>query len=160
MKQPQDRRPKKRPAMKRVRLASDMDVLGRYNDMKKQKASRTGWTDEQEAILASLEKQVAEDTVEFTLRAVGAKKFFRLVKDNPPTQEQVEEALKQEDEVNWNGETFPPALVWACLLEPQMPKEEFDEMWEDDLSVGEQMMLLMAALEVNQGTPLVDVGNG
>lgn len=157
MKQPMDRLPKKRPVQRRLRLASDMDLLERYNDMKKE--NRSIWNEERLALFTRLEAELEEDCEEYLFQAMPGKKYFKLIKDHPPTEEQKKEAQEKGDEAGWNGDTFPQALVYSCIQILDKNLEEFNDFWEE-LSVGEQMLMLMTCMDVNQGTPLVSVGNG
>lgn len=78
------------------------------------------------------------------LRAIGSKAYDVLVGMHPPTAEQKKEGAA------YNPDSFGPALIAACALEPQMTPNEAKELWEsEEWSRGEVMELFVAAVEVN-----------
>ena len=78
-----------------------------------------------------------------TLRAIGSKAYDVLVGMHPPTGEQKKEGA------SYNPDTFGPALIAACAVEPRITPNEAKELWEsDEWSRGEVMELFVAAVEV------------
>lgn len=78
-----------------------------------------------------------------TLRAIGSKAYDVLVGMHPPTAEQ------KKDGATYNPDTFGPALISACAIEPRMTPNEAKELWEsEEWSRGEVMELFVAAVEV------------
>lgn len=78
-----------------------------------------------------------------TLRAIGSKAYDVLVGMHPPTADQKREGA------TYNPDTFGPALISACALEPHMTPNEAKELWEsEEWSRGEVMELFVAAVEV------------
>lgn len=99
--------------------------------------------------------------VEFVFQAIGRAAWDRMVMDHKPTQEQIRDLRRdlgdKNAQIGWNPETFPPAIISACLVSPRMTVEEATEMYEDpSWNLGELQRLLAAAIAVNQETP--DVG--
>lgn len=77
------------------------------------------------------------------LRAIGSKAYDTLVSMHPPNAEQKKEGA------TYNPDTFGPALISACALEPSMTPNEAKELWEsEEWSRGEVMELFVAAVEV------------
>lgn len=80
----------------------------------------------------------------FTLRAIGSKAYDVLVGMHPPTAEQ------KKEQAAYNPDTFGPALISACSVQPHLTPVEAKELWEsDEWSRGEVMELFVAAVEVN-----------
>lgn len=80
----------------------------------------------------------------FTMRAIGSKGYDTLVSVHPPTGEQKKEGA------GYNPDTFGPALISACSLDPKLTPNEAKELWDsDEWSRGEVMALFTAAVEVN-----------
>ena len=79
----------------------------------------------------------------FTLRAIGSKAYDVLVGMHPPTADQKKEGSA------YNPDTFGPALISACSVNPHITPNEAKELWEsDEWSRGEIMELFVAAVEV------------
>ena len=80
----------------------------------------------------------------FTLRAIGSKAYDVLMGMHHPTAEQKKEGLA------YNVDTFGPALIAACSVEPKITPNEAKELWDsDEWSRGEVMAMFSAAVEVN-----------
>lgn len=78
-----------------------------------------------------------------TLRAIGSKAYDVLVGMHVPTAEQKKEGAA------YNPDTFGPALISACSVNPHITPNEAKELWEsDEWSRGEVMELFVAAVEV------------
>ena len=78
-----------------------------------------------------------------TLRAIGSKAYDVLVGMHPPTAEQKKEGA------TYNPDTFGPALISACAVNPPMTPNEAKELWEsEEWSRGEVMELFVSAVEV------------
>lgn len=88
------------------------------------------------------------DVVEAVIRvrAIGAKAYDDLLSGHPPTGKQ----KKEDPNTPYNWETFPPALISACAVEPGMTVEEATEVWtSDEWSRGEVQTLFAGCVEVN-----------
>ena len=125
---------------------------------------------EAEKRLADLVEGPESEVVEFVCGAVGRNRFDELVTFHQPTAEQIKREKQQAkakgqpvQDLGWNPETFPRALVRASLLEPTFDDDdEFDEWWDsDEWSAGEMTAIFQAALNVSMGrrSPS-DVGKG
>lgn len=115
-----------------------------------------------EAEYQRLRALMEEESVEFVLRSLGRKKFEKILLAHAPSDEQVKAARsKGLDPPNWNGDTFPVALVAACLVSPELTPEQVQELWDDDnWSGAETTELFMAALNVNTTRRQVNLGKG
>lgn len=85
------------------------------------------------------------DTLELTikLKAIGSQDYDDLLAANPPTNEQKREGN------TYNPDTFAPALIAACAIEPKMTNAEAKKLWtSSDWSRGEVTELFLACIEV------------
>lgn len=90
-----------------------------------------------------------------TLRALPAAEMERLVADHPPTEEQIKAGA-----VNFNRETFFPALLAACV-EGSETAEDWAQMLESgELVMGEVTALISTAMQLNDRSPSVSLGKG
>ncbi len=83
---------------------------------------------------------------ELTLKfqSIGAVAYDKLVSKHPPKAEQRMEGA------SFNMETFAPALISACSVEPDISPEDALEIWQsDDWSRGDLMVLFSNAVELN-----------
>jgi hypothetical protein len=86
------------------------------------------------------------EIVELTVRvrARGQKAYDDLLAAHPPTKKQ-----KDQGDV-YNVETFCPALLSECVVEPKISMEEATELWTSDTwSRGELSELFFACVDVN-----------
>lgn len=79
----------------------------------------------QEELDAMLE-EARENSVIFHFRDIGRKNLDQLVLKYPPTEEQkaLWKAEGNQGTLGYNLETFPPALIAACCIDPVMTYEE------------------------------------
>lgn len=83
--------------------------------------------------------------VSVKLKAIGSSAYDGLIAAYPPTTKQ------KKDGATYNPDTFAPALVAACLVEPTMDPEDAQALWEsDEWSRGELTELFLAAVQINQ----------
>ena len=123
-----------------------------------------------EAKYEEIKDRIDDVVATFKFRSIGRKKFEKLVLAHPPTEEQVERAKKyspepeegQEDApLAHNPETFPPALIAACLVSPTMTVEQATEMWDSDDWTGTELMtLFFTAQAVNIRRATVNLPKG
>ena len=64
--------------------------------------------------LADLDERIADAVVTFRMRAIGRNSYRRLVAEHPSS---------DEDRL-WDVDTFPPALVAACAVEPVIRQQD------------------------------------
>lgn len=121
---------------------------------------------EAQAKLEAMKEDMGDAVAVFKIQGLGRKKYSALQED--PLYQVTDEQKKMAKERNgpdatlpWNTDTFPPVLIQACLLEPRLTVEQVQEMWEsDDWTSAELMLLLNAALEVNEQVRNVNWGKG
>lgn len=107
-----------------------------------------------------------EAVASFTFRSIGRAAYDALVDRFPATAEQRQKAKAQGildagGVLGWNPETFPPALVAACLVEPKLSEDEVAAVWaSEDWNQAELQTLLGAAIEVNGTRRVVDLKKG
>lgn len=77
------------------------------------------------------------------LKALGSQAYDDLLAEHPPTAEQKKEGS------TYNADTFAPALIAACAVEPSMTTSEAKQIWtSDEWSRGEVTELFFACVEV------------
>lgn len=77
---------------------------------------------EQRLQAATAEREAAYEAAqhhvyEFVFESLSASAWDRLVTEHPPTEEQSERLVGRDAKLKWNPDTFPVALVSACLVE-------------------------------------------
>lgn len=164
---------RKKPVVVRVHICMDTDLVDAYekakgvHDLAKLRLIRS--TDSEVAIKEEKEShealKVAEDairveTVIFSFRSIGRVKFDKIISDHPATPKQLEKAQATGGNPAWNEETYPLALIQACLLDPPLTKEEIKDLWTDDnWSPAEHRDLFFAAQAANTQRKAVELGN-
>jgi hypothetical protein len=118
--------------------------------------------------LERMSKEAPEHTVELHVKAISNDRYERILRAHPITAEQ-RAAAKRAGDNNprpWNPDTFPPALLSACLVDPETGERwagEADvyELWHDEdngWSTAELAALFDAAIEVCLTRPVVSTG--
>jgi hypothetical protein len=110
--------------------------------------------------LESAKVALKEASIRFVFQAVGRKRYEQIVLENPATKEQQRKARELRTDVpEFNEDTFPQALVAACLVDPILSEEDVHKLWDsDNFSIAEQRNLFQAAILVNQNWRVVDLG--
>lgn len=166
---------KKKPLTKTIAVVLDPQLAEEYEaarsarDMAKYRADAR--PADSEAAMALLEADAALEAVrnrlddeeaiaEFRFRGIGRAAYEALVDKHPPTAEQRMKAKASGFEnIAWNPDTFPPALVAACLIEPDLAYEDVLGLWRsDDWNQAELQELLNAAIAVNGTRRTVELG--
>ena len=83
---------------------------------------------------------------EVTLKyqAIGMRAYDRLVSKHPPKPDQRAEGA------SFDIDTFAPALISACSVEPEMSVSDAKKIWDsDEWSRGDVMVLFRQAVELN-----------
>lgn len=105
------------------------------------------------------EEAAADLIVPFVFRSMGREAFEDLVSAHKPTrkqkddyrQELIARGVPANEELPYDPDTFPPALIAACLASPKLTEDEAKELWDDPAwSQAELSLLLQAAQAVNQ----------
>lgn len=176
-------RSKKQPVTRSVRILTDSDLGEEYGRLEKaERALERRLTSTEvppQALvaehtevakrLADLEKLVEENSILFKFRSIGRKKFEKLQELHPPTEEQekeFEEAVKDNPQlrgqkVPFNTETYPRALIVACMIEPKLTQSEVADWLEDDSwNEAEIEAMFTAAMEANTQRQVLELGKG
>jgi hypothetical protein len=168
---------KKRRASKTVEVVLDPDVARAVHDAEWKldeaearlriapddpDAQQTVWDTKAELDTLRAAAAAAEAVVTLKFRSIGHQAYDKLIRDHPPTAEQVAEVKALGvGELNFNADTFPPAVVSASLDEPKMTVAEVTELWESpDWNQAELSVLFSAAVEVNSRRETLDLGKG
>lgn len=166
---------RKKPTMRFVDISLDDDAQAAYEDdqsnLEDAKFALQNSPDDADAkakVLAAEEavkasaKAAKDASQRFKFRSIGRKKYDDLVGLHPPTDAQRKEIEKEggdPDNLSWNPDTFPKALVAASITEPLLTPEQVDEMWaSDDWSESETAALSVTALEANNSRRIVSLG--
>lgn len=84
------------------------------------------------------------EELEMKFQSIGAGAYDKLVSKHPPTNSQ------RVDGASFNMDTFAPALIAACSVEPDIEPDQAKQLWEsEDWSRGELMVLFRNAVEIN-----------
>lgn len=85
-----------------------------------------------------------EVEVKLKFRAIGMRDYDKLVSKYPPKPAEVAEGA------TFNMDTFAPALIAACSVEPEMSYDDAKAIWDSpDWSRGDLMALFKNAVDVN-----------
>lgn len=166
----------KKANREKVRIALDPEVADRYSeaqaklDMAKlkfqAKPERGDFLREMTEAQAEYEAARAEfeeHSVEFIFKAIGRSKYDKLVLRCPPTEDekqQVADAGGDPRQLIFNARKFPQLLIGASIVEPPISQAEVDDMFEDDMWNGAELVdMFNAALRANSERKVVDLGN-
>ena len=173
-------RSKKKPVERSVRLVTDLGLKDEHNglvtNMEKAKL-RSDAKPTDESLRAELEdlrtqvekseKQLLEESIKFRFRSLGYKRYDQLMTDHLMTDERIRELvdagkISEEDsaQLTWDPETFPVALIVACMIEPEASEEELAEWLADgSFNTTEIQELFAAAMTCNVAASRVELGN-
>lgn len=96
----------------------------------------------------ALEAEAAGRAERATVGTVGRKQWRALREQHKPRP-----GNEQDDELGYDGDAFPDAVVAACLVEPEFTNSHDRDEWLDELTEGEAMALFMAAFGLNEEMP-------
>lgn len=112
----------------------------------------------------ALLEEMKDNVAVFRIQGLGRKKYEALQNEPQfqPTKEQQELNRRrngQSSTLPWNVDTFPPALISACMLEPELSIAEAKELWSsDDWTTAELLTILNTCIEVNEQVRNIDWG--
>lgn len=76
---------------------------------------------------------IGGEKIKLTFQAISSAALDKLQSQHPPTA-----AQRAAGNANFNRETFPPALISACSINPEISVEDAEEIWNsEDWSTGE-----------------------
>lgn len=166
-------RSRKKPITKKVLVPLDSEIAEEYTDAKQEFERQKGLYEykpadyhdsyrEAELKLQAARELVEKNSVEFVFRSLGRRKFEDLMVEHPPTDKQRRVTKERGwDPPEFNKDTFPPALVFACLQSPEMTYEEVIEIFEsDDWSGAETTALFLSCMDACSNRREVDLGKG
>lgn len=99
-----------------------------------------------------------EEMVEvFTVRGIPRPAYEALLRDNQPTPQQREDP--ETKGLPYNPDTFVPALVYACLISPELSEADVTEMFspESEWNTADLTAIFQAALKACTTSYQVDV---
>ncbi len=102
------------------------------------------------------ELSLSENGPTVLFQAISSKAYDDLIASNPPT------AKQKRDNAAWNPDTFAPALIAACSVEPEITPDTAEGIWtSDSWSRGELMDLFSSVVELNaEGLNVPFTGKG
>jgi len=103
------------------------------------------------AQVVELRDQAAAAEVEFVFAGVGRRVYTDLRKAHPPTDEHKKAAEDVGQAIEFNPDTFPPALMAASCLEPEGTTEAWWARKYDEWTVGQLERLWRACLAAQGG---------
>ena len=99
---------------------------------------------EVKAQIKALEDKADAATKHIVVQSIGGRAWRKLVAEHPPTDPQY----------LWDLDTFPPAAVAACCVDPQLTVEQAERL-ADVLTDGQWDKLYKTVLLVNRGDDLI-----
>lgn len=97
-----------------------------------------------------------QQEISLTFQAIGAVEYDKLVSKHPPKAEQRVEGA------SFDIDSFAPALIARCSVDPEMTEKDAKEIWESpEWSRGDLMVLFRRAVELNnRGVDIPFSANG
>lgn len=157
---------KARPVERKLRLCLDGALLAQIADLEERiKAARRAPSLEGDqrlhSELAEARERAASDEVceTFTFRAIGQARYDELLREHPPTEAQFSQWREQVSASpamalalpppSYDSETFDPALVAVCCVDPRLTEDEWEEFRRDSLNGGQWAEIVDNAIAVN-----------
>lgn len=116
----------------------------------------------QNTVMLTIRRPVCDDDDGRTLK--GRRAYEWLLEQHPPTDDDVAEYRKSfpddpDGQPLYNGDTFPDALISACLEEPAATPDEVAELTAD-WSQTEVLQIFNTCMECCHGTQVASLGKG
>jgi hypothetical protein len=86
--------------------------------------------DDLERLVTDLSAEKPSKVCRFVFRGLPPDRYERIVKAHPATKEQRTQGAKLGGTPGYDVDTFPLALVQACLVEPHLTREQVAELWD------------------------------
>lgn len=140
---------RRKPREATTYIVLDHDLVARVDELERdirlaervdQKENRTPQAPKLQAELERLEREIHEAAVPFRFRALPRKEYRTLLEDHKD----------ESGQKRWNTETFPPALIAACAVDPELTLEQATTVW-DEWDENQTATLFHAAYMVNEG---------
>lgn len=152
---------KKEPLERVVRIPLSEEAVEAYSEasaaLAAAQASGEG-IEEAEKAFRRAERALNDATAVLRFRSIGRKRYDELVRAHPPKEDEKKEG-EAENAWPFDFETFAVALVAASCVEPKMTEEEVATLF-DEWNAAEATELWTAALMVNTGRRVVELGKG
>ena len=149
-----DIKAKKKPVTKRVPIQMDGEIADQIEKLRDEHlAARdhdrvSNENDTAPAIQKKIDtmmKKAVKSIEVFTFRSIGRFAYDEMVGEHPPSKDQ------KKDGADFNTDTFPPHLVSASCIDPEIPIEDALEIFSDpDWNGAELRSLFFGALDVNR----------
>lgn len=101
--------------------------------------------------IMELKEQATAAEVEFVFQGIGRRAYTDLRAKHPATEEQRAEAQRQGLDIEFNIDTFPPALMARACVEPTGTSQEWWARKYDEWTVGQTTRLWSACLAAQAG---------
>jgi hypothetical protein len=95
--------------------------------------------------LEALTEQMKAESVPFVLQAVSRSEWVRLIAANPPR-----DGVEIDQRMGLNNDTFWPAVLRRCVVEPEVTPGQWTQLLESVLSSSQYEALTDAAWAVNR----------
>ncbi len=145
---------KKKPVTKRVPIQMDGEIADQIEKMRQEHTAArdhdrvSNQSDTAPAIQKKIDamiKKAVKSIEVFTFRSIGRFAYDEMVGQHPPSKDQ------KKDGADFNTDTFPPHLVSASCIDPEIPIEDALEIFSDpDWNGAELRSLFFGALDVNR----------
>lgn len=110
-------------------------------------------------------------SIDVLIRSIGRKPWEKLIEGHPATDEQQNDFVQQQlrqgvppsraERLRWNHETFPPAAIAACLVDPVLTIDQAQEIWDSERwSQDELAKLFAGCVAVNETSGTAEWGKG
>jgi hypothetical protein len=99
----------------------------------------------------ALEAEMREASYTFVLRAAKRPAWRALIAGHPPRKGDDGETNKADAQWGFNLDTFYPAIVRACLVDPELTDAEFEVLLDEKLTDSQFSELATAAFNLNAG---------
>lgn len=157
----------KEPTVQTVRVCLSADLAARISEARQemtiarnmvaaagegQSPQRAERLVQAEQELEALQVEADPVLVDFKFQSIGSANYDALLADHPPSPKQkkdhkaaLQDAQQSFKPLEFNVDTFPPALTAAASLEPKMTDEDTAEMWNSPSWNQAELMALFAA---------------
>lgn len=170
-------RSQKKPVSKTVLIAADSEpaerLKGLQEEIRRRRSSplvRDGKASsaelsklaDMEEEAGALKEEVEGSALRFVFQSIGRRKYEALQAEYPPSEAQIKAAEAEGlQNLQFNPETFPFALIDAACVEPEHEEGELaEELDTDRWNNAEVQELFGAALSVHMTRSVVDLGKG
>lgn len=163
---------RKKPNVRIVEICLDSDLAAEINEVEreleqaKMKRNRQGRTlaDSTGALqtrLDELMERAAEESVSFTFKDIGRRAFDQLIMDHPPSKAQKDRHAEMGGGLlEYDIDTFPPALIAATCADPKMTIEDAERIFDEWGSGEAEYLFAQAILVCKERTSLPLSKNG